>query len=216
MPFYNQNEFIEEAIQTVKHEVDELVIVDDGSKVPYEGADLFHAQNQGTAAAINLGTTLLTKHDWWTWVSSDNTYSPGWIGKLLAKTGPDVGVVYAAFTWVHTSGRRHRLFTPWKPNQLISKEACFYGPCFIIRREVWQTTGGHRGKICHDYDHWLRVEEACQNMRLRIVGLDESLCDYNAHDKRATILKAKEYDATHWRELAIQRRTEFGLTEMLP
>ena len=38
-----------------------------------------------------------------------------------------------------------------------------YGPAFLIRKDVWLEAGPHRGRISHDYDHWLRVEEACSS-----------------------------------------------------
>ena len=208
MPHYDQHEFIEAALRTVRGEVDRLVIVDDGSPTPYKGSDIYIEQNQGTADAINRGIGVLIedfKPGWMTWVSADNVYRPNWTTRLLANTDDQTGAVYGGFTW--DNGRQSRYyFVPHQKNRLINQEDCYYGPVFLIRREVWEKAGPHRGKISHDYDHWLRVEEACWDLGLNIVGVDEDLCWYRAHDKRATVLRRDQYDAKHWQQEGRKRR----------
>lgn len=208
MPHYNQNEYIVAAWKSVRGEVDDLLVVDDGSAVAPPLADVVLEKNEGTANAINRGIHILTEdkdHAWLTWVSSDNIYRPLWAKRLLAHTDDKTGAVYGGFIWAN--GRQERyLFVPHSKGKLINQEDCYYGPAFLIRREVWLKAGPHRGKISHDYDHWLRVEEACWELGLNIVGVDEDLCWYRAHDKRATVLRRHEYDAKHWQAEGRKRR----------
>lgn len=217
MPTYNQREFISEAVESVLPQVDELVIVNDGSTdgtaewldaspgfVGVPVATL--AENGGTANAINVGVGLLAGNDWLTWVSSDNVMAAHWRDTLEAAAADDVGAVYSAF-WYELPGAKPRvLYVPHEPGRLISQEECYYGPSFIIRADVWAAAGEHRGRISHDYDHWLRVEEACWAKGLRIVGVPEPLCHYRAHEKRVTVTRRHEYDAPHWRAEARKRR----------
>lgn len=64
------------------------------------------------------------------------------------------------------------------------------------------------GKISHDYDHWLRIEEVCAAAHKRIIGLNKSLCWYRAHDARATVRRRHEFDAHYWQQEARERRRQ--------
>ena len=118
----------------------------------------------------------------------------------------NVGATYGGFTWQRPGDPGHYLFEPYAPEKLIGNPDCYIGPAFLIRADVWRAAGEHRGKISHDYDHWLRVEEVCWRRGLEIVGVDRDLCIYNAHSERATETRAAEYDARDWQRVARQRR----------
>ena len=212
MPTYNQAEFIAEAVASVQGQVDRLVIVDDGSAdgslgglagtLRSDACVLRNEENLGTAKAINRGASQLPEQ-WLTWVSSDNVHTENWASALLSVAAEGVGAVYSAFWYERGGLRPQRHFTPYGPDRLIGTLNCFFGPSFIIRRDVWQK---HRGRISHDYDNWLRVEEACWSKGLEIVALDEPLCHYRAHDKRVTITRRHEFDAGRWQAEARERR----------
>lgn len=216
MPFFNQREYLDEAIASVKDEVGHLIVVDDGNGLPLQqgevpgGVEVLRLpENMGTAEAINNGASLPgipVAYEWLTWVSSDNIYRPGWVKALLDATDADTGAVYGGFTWQKPGCQGRYLFVPHAPDKLINQEDCYYGPAFLIRREVWSEAGPHRGKISHDYDHWLRVEEACWKMGKKIVGVDKDLCWYRAHDRRVTVLRRHQYDAKHWQQEGRKRR----------
>ena len=217
MPTLNQSRYIVAALDSIAGQVDELVIVLDGCtddtlrKVVAwptpEGLRvkiLPRTSNRGTAATINEGIAALDgEHDWWTWVSSDNTYSPAWRECILKADAPDVGAVYSAFRYCRPGGSGAYHFTAHSPETLLQQEACYYGPSFLIRPSVWQP---HRGRISHDFDSWLRVEEACWAQGKRIVGVPHALCDYLAHSERVTVTRRHEYDAPHWQAEARKRR----------
>lgn len=208
MPAYNQAQYIEEAIESVINQVDTLIVVNDGSTdrtglvlEKYKGkiARVSYQGNQGTAFAINKGIEHLQDYDWLTWVSSDNIYRPNWMESLKKKIDKNVGAIYSGYNW----GGRTYQFINYAPEKLIQSTSCFFGPCFLIRKDVWQE---HRGKISHDYDNWLRVEEACWEKDLDIIGIDDDLCFYRVHNQRATVLKRHQFDAPHWQQEARQRR----------
>ena len=208
MPTYNQAEFLDEAIASVINQVDTLLVVDDGSTdgtasvlKKYKGriARVSYQGNQGTAFAINYGIKHLQDYDWLAWVSSDNVYRPNWREIIEEPTDDAAGVVYSGYNW----GGQAYQFTPYAPEKLISNVNCFFGPSFIIRKDVWQE---HRGKISHDYDNWLRVEEACWEKGLDIIGVNDDLCYYRVHPKRVTVTRRHQFDAPRWQQEARSRR----------
>jgi len=229
MPTRNQASYLFQAIKTVVvGGVDRLVIVNDASTddtqsiivgvardtpaMPIRIESIVLESCVGTAEAINVGIREFGNETsssiWWTWASSDNWYEPDWASRLVAATDDKTGAIYSAF-WKDSVGsgtQSHRRFTDHGPDRLIRKLACYYGPCFLIRSDVWSSVGDHRGAISHDYDHWLRVEEVCRGMGLRIFGIDEALCHYRVHDKRRTVTEGHTFDAYRWQNEALRRR----------
>jgi len=228
MPTYNQAEFIRSALESAYILFDDMVVVDDGctddtdqqilaAGTPYGLTYLCHEENRGTAEAINTGIAHLEKDGvgpdiWWTWISSDNTHMRAWRAcferAIRSRVPGSVGVVYSAFIYASLHGKEHKLGEEYEANKLLNQEDCYFGPSFMIRSDVWQAVGGHRGKISHDYDHWLRVEEKCWEMGLEIVYIDEPLVRYLAHPERATCLRRHEYDVPKWREEGWKRRNQ--------
>lgn len=208
MPTYNQERWLPHAVNSISHQVEQLIVVNDGdhSPVVHALADINRPTNGGTAAAINEGWRKLQKNiDWVTWVSSDNEALPNWRALMEegARKSDKVGVVYTAYIRKPPGSI---FFQDHKPEALIQNVNCYYGPSFVIRRDVWERAGGHRGRISHDYDHWLRVEEACWDLGLEIVGLPDPGVVYNVHDERVTVTRAHEFDADKWQREARERR----------
>jgi len=230
MPTYNQREFIEDAVESIANQVNFFIVVNDGSTdgtaeylkskafPPHETKSIVHTiahtQNRGTAEAINTGIQLATTITppgtdlWLTWVSSDNVYKPNWRkmmeAAILADPSYETGAVYSGFIYKKPGKRDRPLsMSPADGPPLIDTLNCFYGPSFLIRSDVWRP---HRGKLAHDYDNWLRVEEKCWALGLKIAHVPEALCVYNAHDKRASVVHQEQFDAQHWQDEAKKRR----------
>ena len=235
MPTYNQSRWLPAALASIESQTFRdfrLIVVDDGSddetgfvlaeaevdadrplpfRRPQRRAWLALAENGGAAEAINKGARFdggdpFVAGVYRTWVSSDNEMTPDWLETLVPVLDAGAGVAYGAFDWSRPSEPGHRLFRAYAPDILINDLNCFVGPAFLIRADVWDEAGPHRGAISHDYDHWLRVEEVCWRRGLAIVGVDRVLCRYNAHKERATVVRAHEFDAPRWQAEARQRR----------
>ncbi len=221
MPTFNQSKWLDAALDSVKAQdiqpAPEFVAVDDGStdhtaKIldRRNVRRIHHTHNQGTAAAINTGVSLLSAEcDALTWISSDNVMMPDWLSTLAEEMKiHGAGAVYAAFWYEKPGAPPWKFFREHTPNGLLTDLNCYYGPAFLIRRDVWLEAGPHRGKICHDYSHWLRVEEVCFAHALPIIGVDRPLCHYNAHDERATVVRRNEFDAREMQREAQMRRSK--------
>lgn len=210
MPTFNQAEFLPAALDGINRQTFrdfELIVCDDGST---DGtAQLLknairHETNRGTAAAINSAAAIATG-DLMTWISSDNVMAPNWLERLHAEMLPSVGFAYSGF-WIESGTSITPYFRDYDPNALISDEACYIGPSFLIRADVWKEAGKHIGAISHDYGHWLRVEEVCWRRGLDIKAVPEMLCHYRVHDGMAGTRLKHLYDAPQHQAEARQRR----------
>lgn len=229
MPTWNQDFFLERALRSIERQVYrdfELIVVDDGSTdrtrdiltrsiggldVP-SARTITHEANLGTAAAINTGFDA-SRGRLVTWVSSDNEMTPDWLLQLATAMKDSAGAAYAAYLRVAfnpATGREadggEPYYREYSGSLLISGTECHYGPAFLIRRDVWERAGPHRGRTNHDYDHWLRVEEACEDLQMPILSLNRVLCRYMVHPLRQCVVRAHDSDATLWRKQAIERR----------
>ncbi len=224
MPTYNQLQYLPEAVASVEGQADQFIIVDDASTdgtnewlgERYSNASFGLGEthsallvNRGTAGAINAGMDHVNADtDWVGWVSSDNVYAPDFVATLLAATTRRTGAVYAAYHYGmggKVNGKRY------EPQALIKNVNCYFGPVFLIRKRIWQLAGSHRGKISHDYDHWLRVEEACWALQMGLQFVDQPLCQYRVHDQRVTETRRDQFDARIWQQEAMRRRRQYKL-----
>ncbi len=214
MPTWNQAKFLEEAVESVLAQSSplELIVVVDGRQPESEAILQRYAgrltvklldHNQGTAVALNTGFAAADPlSEFWTWVSSDNVMYPSWLERLRSylETHLHADAVYSAYLRDHGK-KQVRCGQPF--DGLIQSQNCYIGPSFLYRAALGHRVGEHRGRICHDYDWWLRAEEAGT-----IEYLDEPLCLYRVHRERATVLLRHEYDAPHWQAEARERRLQ--------
>lgn len=229
MPTFNQADLLLDAICAVAQQVDHLVIVNDGStdntpdvmeKVDgMPGIGLMHLHpNMGTAVAINAGVDLIRKEfdpNWLTWVSSDNVVYEDWIETELGVAAQHAaGAVYSAMDVHYLPGVRRRKadhisFRPYHRKWLHEAPAAYFGCSFIIRDDVWPM---HRGRMGHDFDHWMRVEEQCWMKGLTIIGVERPLARYQVHNGQATLRgRGPEKDARLWWREGLVRRKQMGV-----
>lgn len=212
----------------------EVIVVDDGSTddtasvlVPWVekgvvDTAISFGKNRGAAEAINAGSRMASGK-YWAWVSADNVMTSDWLATLVRLMEPDVGAVYSNYDRFDDHGRTTRgpswgnppgtWGMPYDPGRLLRDQQCFFGPSFMIRADVWKAAGEHRGRGSHDYDHWLRVEEACASESLRIVYSEKVLCHYYCGNERSTVVRKSQYDADKWQAEARRRRERDGSPE---
>jgi len=231
MPTFRQGDHIVDAVDSVMEQKKffdgeiEFILVIDGfpdrktqaiAKILEKTGKLVitHHRNLGTAEALNSGFRRCTG-DYHTWVSSDNTMHPEWLKTLVQMIEEsDADVAYSAYNrvqgricdgvWVPLRSQPLKQ-GHYQGYSLQDSENCFMGPSFLYKRSVYEAVGDHRGSISHDYDWWLRAEEATRGNFLYVPVV---LCDYRVHDERVTITRKDEYDAHQWRAEALRRRQE--------
>jgi teichuronic acid biosynthesis glycosyltransferase TuaG len=220
MPTHGQGDHILDALTSIEAQAFtdfELIVVCDGP--PDEGTEvalelrtpddlIVLSENKGTAEALNAGFAR-ARGELFTWVSSDNEMDIEWLEVLVEELegNDDADCVYSGYfreegefdgkAWRPRDRRKH--FVDIAAAPLIDDVNCAIGPSFLYDRQFHQE---HRGKISHDYDNWLRFEEAGG----KIVGIPRPLCVYRVHDERVTITRREQYDAEHWQAEARKRR----------
>lgn len=125
------------------------------------------ATRRGIARSLNEGFGVLRNCSYRTWVSSDNVYSPGWLGRLvraLDAAPKRIGLVYSSFRTINRSGHvvvRRRAGMDRPKRYLLKRD--FIGMSFLYRASSARRVGGYRPGFeqAEDYDYWLRLTEVC-------------------------------------------------------
>jgi hypothetical protein len=198
LPVYRGGAYLAQALDSClaqTHANVEIVAVDDAS--PDETPDILaqyarkdhrvvtirNAQNMKLPGALNVGFAHATG-DLLTWTSHDNAYAPEAIETLAGYlcTWPDVDFVYSAYRVIDEAGQPQpgivHASPPW--NTVYWNP---FGPCFLYRRHVYETTGEFRRDMeyLEDYEYWVRVAK-----RFRMMRLPWALYDYRRHQASMT------------------------------
>jgi hypothetical protein len=173
LPTYNGSQYIHKSIKSClrqTHDNIELIIVDDGSTEDIEGivrsyADsrikfCRHEVNLGLPKALNTGFRESTG-TYLTWTSDDNYYATSAIEEMarFLQTYPELHFVYTEYWVIDEHDIVQRIEKTYTPYYL--KFGNFIGPCFLYKREVYETIGEYNQKVslAEDYDYWLRVSQ---------------------------------------------------------
>jgi glycosyltransferase involved in cell wall biosynthesis len=233
IPTYDHWDFLPETIESFDNQTFkdfELIIVVDGLEagtlvplVPVQWAMrcdklIFRKENGGAAAALNDGFALaLGKY--WTWFDDDNYADPKYLEVLRRELeSSELDCVYSSYmreTGTMTDGgwkaqSDQRVISPvYDPDLLIESESSFIGPSFLFRADKHKDVSPHKGMIGHDYEFWLRAEEAGWTFG----AVYDTLVRYSVHANRASITHRHQYDAGSIRQEAIERRRRNGFRQ---
>ena len=175
IPSYNRAHLLPRCLNSVisqNYAPFEIIVVDDGStdttrslaQRDYAGIKLISQTNKGVSAARNAGIRA-AKGDWLAFLDSDDTWSPGKLGRQLQliEKSPGSNVVHTDEIWIRNGvrinpQRKHRkyggsIFKYCLPLCVISPSSV------IIHRSVFEQVGLFDETLpaCEDYDLWLRI-----------------------------------------------------------
>ena len=188
IPVYNREKRLCRAIDSVlcEPEVDELIIIDDGSSQDIEpiiaqyGNKLryVHQVHSGVSAARNRGIAE-SKYDWLAFLDSDDEWLPGKLAlQLEGLKDSQRKISHTEEIWIRNGVRvnpmdKHRkrggdIFIDCLPLCVVSPSSV------LMHRDIFDDVGLFDEKLpaCEDYDLWLRValayefefvEQACLN-----------------------------------------------------
>jgi len=175
---YNCAEYIGDAIESVlaqSHPVDEVVVIDDGSKDDiaaivkrYPSVRFIQQENQGPAAARNRGISE-TSGDYVTFLDCDDIWQPEKTARQLAylTENQDVVMVSGGKIWWDTElDKRHDFVFSEKQRMNAQYEIlfrnCIGNPSMVmIRRIALEDIGGFdtRYPWGQDWELWIRMVE---------------------------------------------------------
>jgi glycosyltransferase involved in cell wall biosynthesis len=176
IPFYNQLEYVRDAIDSAKdqtYEDIEIVIVDDGStqdltpvRQSYQKDAAWIAflkqSNKGLSAARNAGIEF-ARGEWILPLDADDKISPEYISKSIAYAQQkNVDIVS---TYLRTFGR---VDVVHRPEESKSSYEHFLDRnrincCSMFKRSMWQALGGYDENMrigFEDWDFWIRATQA--------------------------------------------------------
>ncbi|MDH3589496.1 MAG: glycosyltransferase family 2 protein [Gammaproteobacteria bacterium] len=185
VPCYNQSaEALRRTLDSVvaqSYRPLELLVVDDGSKIPHAGIAAHYAEatvpmqwlrvesNSGVANARNEGL-LAARGDYFAFLDAGDWWMPTKLSRQMALFGQsasNIGMVYCGVTrknrntgkqsnrWPTIAGD---LLEPLLIRQVVTGSAS----AVVIRREVYESVGGFATdrEIPEDRDYWLRIAQA--------------------------------------------------------
>jgi glycosyltransferase involved in cell wall biosynthesis len=200
-PSFNQAEFIEETIRSVRqqdHDAVEHIVMDGGSKDgtveilrKYPHLRWVSEPDQGQSNAINKGFAMATG-EIVAWLNSDDFYERDVFGQInrYFMANPECMVLYGDITFVDRAGR---------PMYVIAGETIDYEklvacpdivrqPSFFWRKEVVAQVGGvdERLRLVMDFDFFLRMGK-----RYRFHYLNRNLSYYRYYRDNKSLSQAR-------------------------
>lgn len=155
-------------------------------------------ENRGTGHGVNVGHRHSLKELGATklgWISSDNVLHEDYCEVLSEALDTRSDYVYANYRRV--SGRPGEDgieelaiqdlggAKPYDKDRLISETSSgWLGPAFMYTDILWLSAGEHKSCPLHDYDWWLRAEEA-SGFNFKFV--DKKIMTYFVHKNRSSV-----------------------------
>ncbi len=199
IPSFNQARFLEETIRSV---VDqdypdvEAIVVDGGStdgsaEIVRRYADRLawwvSEPDEGQATAINKGLRRATG-DYLTWLSSDDTYLPGALSKLVAaiESEPETVLAYGDAIYTDENSERDGLLTIGPPDwaEMVRQCECFVvQPASLFTRRAWELAGPLRERWWFfDLELFLAMSRHGPAVQIR-----EPLATYRLHESTKSV-----------------------------
>lgn len=213
IPAYNSVNTIINTLESVVNQtvpVDEIIVVDDGSRDEtvavirrhYPRVQVISQANAGPAAARNHGIRK-SRNQWVALLDADDSWLPGKIERQLQEIGRDVALVHAFTVGENFKNREPLTFDLlWQHNYIGTSTV-------LLNKDVFNEVGGFKERRdligAEDYYLWLRMATTGK----RIVTIDEELTFYtpaegNLSGQIQRVLNAELLHIDIW-------QNEFGL-----
>jgi glycosyltransferase involved in cell wall biosynthesis/SAM-dependent methyltransferase len=202
IPVYNGSKYIQQAIDSVLNQTYtnyEIIVIDDGSTdgtreklQPYRSKIRYlYQENQGSAAARNLGIEL-AKGELIAFLDSDDYwYTPEKLEKQVAyfNENPSLGCINTGWRIVDGAGQHIKTVQPWHKAPKLDLETwlrkkCVRTSAMVFRKEWLEKVGGFDEELrqSHDVDLMLRLSlMGCETVWLK----EETVC-YRQHEENTT------------------------------
>ncbi len=159
---YNAEEFVAQAVTSALGQVDEVLVVDDGSadasgkRAAAAGARVIRTTNRGPAAARNRGIAE-AQGQWVAFLDADDYWLPGAVAGRLREVQAEDIAVFGKTAFVDASGQK-LWRSPWGMKGRPSWRDMFVEDristsSVMIRREALEEVGGFDESLSQGSDH---------------------------------------------------------------
>jgi glycosyltransferase involved in cell wall biosynthesis len=205
MSVFNGERFLAEAVESIlrqDYQEFEFIIIDDGSTDgsiamldSYQIVDarikVYHEKHTGLVGSLNRGCGL-ARGKYIARMDADDIAHRDRLEKQVAfmEAHQDVAVLGASVEWVNAEGKSLYISTnptmdsDIKEDLLLHRRCAFWHPTILMRREVFNATGGYRPNVigAEDYDLWLRAGE-----KFQLANLEEVVLQYRIHSNQVSV-----------------------------
>lgn len=194
-PSYNQSQFIEETILSVKNQDYpniEHIVIDGGSTdgtidilKKYEHLIWISESDKGQSDAVNKGLKIAIG-EIIGWLNSDDTYLSGAISTVVDafESNPDYAMIYGGFCKIDETGKIFERRRQLDFTLLGLKSGLCYicGPTAFYKKMVFSKVGYLDVNLRHamDYDLWMRI---ASNFKVKHIPVYLANFRYHPHSK---------------------------------
>ena len=183
IPCYNQEHYLTEAVEScIAQTVDcAIIIVDDGSKIPVtnkwvDRVHLIRQDNMGLSAARNTGIRNC-ETEYFLPLDADDIIDKDFIKKTI-DIDDIVGTWQQEFGDSNTLWKQTNVFPTHKDFRANNQINC----CSLIKKKVWEATGGYDEEMMLGYEDWDHNTRATQ-LGFEVTVVQEPLFFYRKHGR---------------------------------
>jgi glycosyltransferase involved in cell wall biosynthesis len=199
IPYYNQPEFIEKALESIYAQTTlpfEIIVVDDGSDLPLQitlkdkSVKVVRVnKNSGIAVARNVGVKAATG-DWIAFLSADDLWEPDFLEVAMKERG-DADVVYSDYYIIDADGKMLNVFKEYDAQNQVDltihawQRCCVMFSAILINKNVFkQVMFDDDLRFGEDYLFLLKTLKLFEYKHIA-----KPLARYRKHPKQTTNIK---------------------------
>ena len=154
---HNPNkEWFDKALKSADGLFDEIIIVDDGSDTPIEGATVRHNRNYGLYKSKNTGINLATG-DIIAFLDDDDELIPEKVIEMKKFVETNEADVYSFH--LQCFGESKSIYGGGENPEQLKASNQFVGVSWF-KRKMWEEIGGFTYKYAEDWEFWIKAHKA--------------------------------------------------------
>jgi len=200
VPAYNQENYLDETIQSILHQdykLIELIVLDDGSQDNTKKILQKYDHQFYYASHTNMGQANTLNKGWYkargeilSYLSADDLLMPNSVSTAVQYLNeyPDIVLTYCDFNLIDPNSKIIRKVSA--PNfdylEMVKRLICQPGPGVFFRKRAFNRTGGWNPEFRQmpDYDYWLRL-----GLNGPFKRIPQILASFRIHEKSMTFSK---------------------------